>query len=64
MLMLVFLLICNLLGELEQKRTKLNTIPNNTTEQFTYCESNRNNYRVINYLYNRDCETMGIFWRR
>lgn len=35
---------------------------NNTDEKFTYCESNRNNYRVIYYLYSRDCEIMGVFF--
>lgn len=53
LMLLVFLLICNLLGELEQKRAKLDTMQNNTAEKVTYYESNRNNNRMINYLHNR-----------
>ena len=58
MLMLVFLLVYNLLGESEQKRAKLYTMQN---EKLPYCESSST---VINYLYNRDLETMGLIWHR
>lgn len=64
MVMFVFPLICNLLGESEQKRAQLNTAQDNTAWKYTYCDSSRSNNRVINYLYSRDCETMGIFWHR